>query len=66
MPNHAHPYTYSDVEGLGGSTATIGTGDVNLNVPIGATTGAIGGGGAHSHTMDMNVAYVDAIIAVKD
>lgn len=30
------------------------------------TTNATGGGGSHSHTMSMDIAYVDTIIATKD
>jgi hypothetical protein len=63
MPSHSHtPRRYS--QGIGGNN-NIGSSShttTPVNVPL-ATT-ATGGGGSHTHSMD--VAYVDVIIATKD
>lgn len=61
MPSHNHPGTYYDTT-TGGSTGNLygGGGSTTFSVP------AQGGGGSHTHGMDIRVQYVDVIIATKD
>jgi hypothetical protein len=66
IPSHTHSYSLYQSFGsfaLPFQTAAEGT---NGEEYVGATTGSAGGGGGHSHTMDMNVAYVDSIVGTKD
>lgn len=69
MPSHTHGYT--------STTTFVNQGDNgdNWGYPIGATTGATGGGGSHTHSITgtvtasaitLNVQYVDLIIASKN
>ena len=57
IPSHTHTIP-SNTAG-----SQIGFAGTNRN-PTGFNTGAAGGGGSHTHSMD--VAYVDVIIATKD
>jgi hypothetical protein len=57
MPSHTHGVVY----GVFGTGAGV-TG--SLSNKTNPNTGATGGGGSHTHSMD--VAYVDVIIATKD
>ena len=60
IPSHSH--TYSGAGSANGSTRSALTDATSpLNTP---STNATGGGGSHTHSMD--VAYVDVIIATKD
>lgn len=66
MPSHDHP-------GEGASFMMTGPSPGDINVFGGggfttsqATTGDRGGGGSHSHDMDIRVNYHDVIIASKD
>lgn len=62
MPAHTHttikPYS------TGGYTAGYGYGVDPLNTT--EATSSTGGGGSHSHNIDLRVNYVDVIIASKD
>lgn len=64
MPSHNHPeYCYST------SSNIIFGAQAFQNNGVGTTqnsTGYQGGGGSHSHGMDIRVQYVDVIIATKD
>ena len=60
IPSHSH--TYSGAGSANGSTRSALTDATSpLHTP---STNATGGGGSHTHSMD--VAYVDVIIATKD
>lgn len=60
IPSHSHSMSI-------GGTITGNAGTSPTNVPFGTTsTGAQGGGGAHSHTLTHNIKYNDFIIAQKD
>lgn len=64
IPSHTHSYNITD-DAVGGTFGGSGAGSKS------ATTGAAGGGGSHTHSLTMNnlqmdVAYVDIIIAAKD
>ena len=54
MPSHTHTGRNAFTSGVGGGSQSSTAGD----------TGATGGGGSHTHSMD--VAYVDVIIATKN
>jgi hypothetical protein len=57
MPSHSH--AFASTSSLGGAvSSSLARPTANTN------TGATGGGGSHTHSMD--VAYVDVIIATKD
>lgn len=71
IPSHNHSYV--QVFGTGGSWA----GGSGVDTTISGNTGSQGGGGSHTHglsgsasftgtAIDLSVAYVDSIIAVKD
>jgi microcystin-dependent protein len=54
--------------GTAGATTGIsinGVGDHAHSVSISGTTGSLGGGTAHSHTINLDVQYVDVIICTK-
>jgi hypothetical protein len=57
IPSHTHTIPSNT------SGTQVGFAGSNRN-PTGKSTGAAGGGGSHTHSMD--VAYVDVIIATKD
>jgi hypothetical protein len=60
MPSHVH-----STSGTGASTNNLRTTFAFANLVAGTVnTNATGGGGSHTHSMD--VAYVDVIIATKD
>jgi microcystin-dependent protein len=62
MPSHSHtPRRYT--QSSGGSSPAINNLSSTIADMVLATT-ATGGGGSHTHSMD--VAYVDVIIATKD
>lgn len=58
IPSHTH--TTPNGSGNGASFADVGT------LSAASTTGPTGGGGTHSHNIDLRVNYVDVIIASKD
>jgi len=60
IPSHTHTYTAASVTN---ANSAIGSGTA-FRSAVTANTGATGGGGSHTHSMD--VAYVDVIIATKD
>lgn len=63
MPSHSHPITTTDISCGGVSDAAhsgVGTSTFTDN------TQTTGGGGAHNHTITMNIQYVDLIIAQKN
>jgi hypothetical protein len=62
-PSHAH--SYNTVTFPGGS-GPPGSGGATTISSGGATTGSIGSDGAHNHAFQLNVAYVDLILASKD
>ena len=70
IPSHGHTLTLYDDSSSGFSTAhrvTVhGSGYYISETAMGAV-GASGGGGSHGHgSIDLNVSYVDVIIATKD
>lgn len=62
IPSHDHgtPAFARD-----GSSARLGDGGGNSTFP-GVKTGSTGGGGAHNHSLDLAIKYVDIIIATKN
>jgi hypothetical protein len=65
MASHSHPVTGSV---FGGNNVSGSAGGANDTVGQhgGLGTASIGGDGAHLHTINMNVSYVDLIICQKD
>lgn len=62
MPSHNHSITTYRWDG--NLYNTVGKGSiVDVNS---ASTNSTGGGGSHTHSLGINVQYVDAIICVKD
>lgn len=61
MPSHTHPYQV-------GSLAAVyaGGGNNALGNNVVSNTGAIGGDGPHTHSVQLTLSYVDVIIASKD
>lgn len=69
IPAHTHAELSNGSQakkaGLGGGSGyVVGTLTDVSSIP--EETGATGGGGAHSHDIDLRVSYVDLIIASKD
>lgn len=66
MPSHTHGVTVPTyIETGTGLVASGGAGTpLEANVPL--TTDATGGGQSHTHTLNLDVTYVDVIIASKD
>jgi len=69
MPSHSHTFSNEDggdpVGGIGyliASSSQTGVGTVTPNATISST----GGSGTHTHTLNLDVKYVDVIIASKD
>jgi hypothetical protein len=60
IPSHTHTYTAASVT----NSTLVGASGTGFRTAVTANTGATGGGGSHTHSMD--VAYVDVIIATKD
>jgi hypothetical protein len=61
IPSHTHSFTTNSGQ------QAIGTGpNYAIDQTGGATTGATGGGGGHSHGISMDIKYLDFIIATKD
>ena len=69
IASHGHPYTRASSSWVGGSTP-IGYMQTNYSSTTlwskTVNTGSIGGSGAHSHNLSLDIAYVDTIIATKD
>lgn len=76
MPLHGHPYRYStsrqDDAETGGFLISLPE-DANASAftgtpsaTLGRQIGGEGGGGSHTHDLDIDLAYVDIIIAAKD
>jgi hypothetical protein len=61
IPSHSHTYSGAASANVGSTRSTITNATSPLHTP---STNATGGGGSHTHSMD--VAYVDVIIATKD
>ena len=61
IPSHTHSYTAP-------SSASAPSGSVTSSfiTTTAGTTGAQGGGGAHSHSLSQNIKYYDFIIASKN
>jgi hypothetical protein len=66
MPSHSH--TLTDPPKLIPSLISWGGGanSASTNTGATATTSSVGGDGAHSHTLNMAIQYVDLIICSKD
>jgi hypothetical protein len=63
-PNHGHPYT---APGPNDAMTPFSGGALNSSgSPAAANTGAVGGGGAHNHTIMMSIQYIDIILASKN
>jgi len=60
ITSHGHSYSAPATTTGGGGGCGVAPSST------GATTGAIGGGGSHNHTILMSIQYVDMIIATKD
>ena len=64
MPAHTHPFQLRNPQQYWNYSGTSGSnGSTNM---INLTTQSAGGGGSHSHTMSMNLQFVDLIIASHD
>ena len=63
MPSHNHASSVFYADPSGGSYGGVYGGP---SAPVGTMIASEGGGGAHSHTINMDVQYVDCIIARKD
>lgn len=61
IPSHTHSLTHY---GNSASPGSLAESTNNTVAPVTLNTAATGGGGSHTHSMD--VAYVDVIIATKD
>ena len=59
----SHDHTTSDGSGGGGNIIETSTGKQNS---AGKLTNTRGGGGSHTHTLSLDLQYVDLIIASKD
>lgn len=70
IPSHSHAFpsgTGSGASGFitnGGNFASFQSGSSG-NLGVGSPTAATGGGGAHTHAIDMRVKYADFIIAAR-
>jgi hypothetical protein len=65
IPSHDHPYVRPNpIDGSGVHPTGSGRGDPTGSTTVNTT--ATGGGGGHSHGIDLRVQYVDCIIATKD
>jgi hypothetical protein len=62
MPSHTHPHNAA--ANIGGSST--GGGGFSINAPGAATISSTGGDGAHTHSVNLSLAYVDVIIATKN
>jgi hypothetical protein len=62
IPPHSHTYSRSVTEQGVNSGAQV---DVREDLG-GFNTSTVGGGGGHSHTLTMDIQYVDVILAVKN
>lgn len=62
IPAHSHT---TPAFARDGSSAHLGDGGGSSTFP-GVTTGETGGGEAHSHTLNLDIKYVDIIIATKN
>jgi hypothetical protein len=65
IPSHTHPYVRPDPID-GSSVHPTGSGRSDPTSFTTVNTTATGGGGGHSHGIDLRVQYVDCIIATKD
>lgn len=63
MPAHSHSYTVTAISS--GTNNLLDAGTVPIE-GVSSTTGSQGGGDPHNHTITMNIAYVDVIIATKN
>lgn len=63
IPSHGHGYTAPSP--IGAFYDAFGSAQ-QVYTTTGATTGAAGSGGSHNHSITMNIAYVDVIIATKN
>lgn len=62
IPEHDHS---TPVFARDGTSAHIGDGGGSLTYP-GVRSGSTGGGGSHTHTLNLDIKYVDIIIATKN
>lgn len=62
IPAHDHPYQSTPP----GTTTTGGGGFPAANGQIGSITGSTGGGGPHTHSIQLALSYIDVIIASKN
>lgn len=60
IPSHTHS------SASGSSINAEGPGGAPISVAQAGTSGSAGTGGSHTHTVQLNVQYVDVIIATKD
>lgn len=64
IPPHSHSITMPTYTETGIGNVASGGGAFDVNVAL--ATDAIGGGDTHTHTLSLDVRYVDVIIASKD
>lgn len=65
LPQHTHGYSLTSPSGF--SANSTGGGILGVNASVGANTdGGTGGGGAHTHSVNLTLSYVDVIIASKN
>ena len=62
IPSHSHTFATTPASGAA-TSAPYGTGTGGVAGTI--TTSAVGGGGAHTHAIDMRVKYADFILAAR-
>jgi len=66
IPNHSHPQTGAGF-GSNGTLSGTGTGATSaLNGFTAISQGSVGSSGAHTHSIQMQMAYLDVIIATKN
>ena len=67
MPSHSHGINFRS---SGNGTLAISSWSTNVNSNVAVTQGliqSVGGGGSHGHgSIDLNVKYIDLIVASKD
>jgi hypothetical protein len=65
MPSHSHTYP-ADTSTGGIGTNSAGRIDSNNSVSANPSTSSVGGGGSHTHSITMDIKYIDVIVCAKD
>lgn len=66
MPSHDHSVGGGNLGGTGSNGVQGGGTYVGATSPVVVDIGNTGGGGPHSHPINLTLSYIDVIIAVKD